>query len=185
MVLMVHPKVKRSVTFPQLFCVLLSGFSRSQTCGGAEHHLRQAFIGTTLSLSALAPRQAGNTRATCRGNVDKATASPAAHKRVTGKYLIDVFGGNGSLSKATNHWGLRGDVLDTKFGLKYDVTTARLHWKHMSNQRQKQRQERRQRRRSHRPSRAGSRNWTQLRNSASTARRKLPTRTLPCSAVVG
>ena len=31
------------------------------------------------------PEQAGNTRATCRGIVDKATASPAAQKFMTGK----------------------------------------------------------------------------------------------------
>ena len=31
------------------------------------------------------PKQAGNTRATCRGIVDKATASPAAQKFMTGK----------------------------------------------------------------------------------------------------
>ena len=35
------------------------------------------------------PRQAGNTRATRRGTVDKATASPAAHKNMTGKYMLD------------------------------------------------------------------------------------------------
>ena len=39
-----------------------------------------------------------------------------------GKYFIDVFGGSGFLFQATNHWGLRGYVLDTKFRPKYDVT---------------------------------------------------------------
>ena len=47
-------------------------------------------------------------RATCQGIVDKATASLAAHKRITGKCMIDVFGGSGFLTKATNHSGLRG-----------------------------------------------------------------------------
>ena len=53
------------------------------------------------------------TRTTCQGNVDKATASLAAHKRLTGKYMLDVFGGSGFLTQATNHLGLRGFVLDT------------------------------------------------------------------------
>ena len=52
----------------------------------------------------------------------KATASPAARKRMTGDTLIDVFGGSGFLGKATNHLGLRGYVLDTQFGLRYDAT---------------------------------------------------------------
>ena len=54
------------------------------------------------------PNQVGNTRATCRSFVDKATASPADHKRMTGKYLLDVFGGRGFLPKVLNHLGLRG-----------------------------------------------------------------------------
>ena len=79
--------------------------------------------GGRLPLSpAPAPRQAGNTRATCRCVADKATASPAVHKRMTGKFLLDVFGGSGFLTKATHHLGLRGYVLDTKFALRYDVT---------------------------------------------------------------
>ena len=41
---------------------------------------------------------------------------------MTGKSLIDVFGGSGFLSQATNHLGLRGCVFDTKFGPKYDVS---------------------------------------------------------------
>ena len=35
---------------------------------------------------------------------------------------VDVFGGPGFLAKASNHLGLRGYVLDTKFGPRYDVT---------------------------------------------------------------
>ena len=88
------------------------------------HKIRQKqSSGSQLPLSpALTPGQAGNTRATCRGIVDKATASPSAHKRMTGKYETDVFGGSGFLTKATNHVGLRGFVLDTTFGPRYDVT---------------------------------------------------------------
>ena len=33
-----------------------------------------------------------------------------------------MFGGSGFLAKAANHLGLRGYVLDTKFGPRYDVT---------------------------------------------------------------
>ena len=59
--------------------------------------------------------QVENTRATCRGVIDKTIPSPAVHKRMTGK-CVDVFGGSVFLSLATNHLGLRGHVLDTKFG---------------------------------------------------------------------
>ena len=62
------------------------------------------------------------TRATCRGIVDKATADPAVHKRMTAKYMLDVFGGSGILTKVTCHLGLLGYVLNTKFGSRYDVT---------------------------------------------------------------
>ena len=41
---------------------------------------------------------------------------------MTGKYMLDVFGGSGFFTKATNHLGLRGYVLDSKFGPRYDVT---------------------------------------------------------------
>ena len=41
---------------------------------------------------------------------------------MTGKYMLVVFGGSGCVEKATNHLGLRGSVLETKFGPKYDVT---------------------------------------------------------------
>ena len=47
---------------------------------------------------------------------------PVVHRRVTGKYMLDEFGGSGFMSKATNHLGLRGYVLDTKFGPRHDVT---------------------------------------------------------------
>ena len=40
---------------------------------------------------------------------------------MTGKFLLDVFGGSGFLTKATNYLGLRGYVLDTKFGPRFDV----------------------------------------------------------------
>ena len=66
------------------------------------------------------------------------SSSPPTHKRMTGKYMLDVFGGSGFRTKARNYSGLRGFVLDTKFGLRYDVTqppcshqnsTRRLRWK--------------------------------------------------------
>ena len=66
------------------------------------------------ALPAPTPGQAGNTSATCRGIIDNASASPAAHKRMTGKSLLGVFGGSGFQAKATNHFGLRGHVLDTE-----------------------------------------------------------------------
>ena len=69
-----------------------------------------------------APNQDGNTRATRRGAIDITILSLAVRKRMTGKYFIDVFGGSGFLSKATNHLGLRGCALDRKFGPRCDVT---------------------------------------------------------------
>ena len=36
--------------------------------------------------------------------------------------LFDVFGGAGFLATPTNHLGMRGFVLDTKFGPRYDLT---------------------------------------------------------------
>ena len=35
--------------------------------------------------------------------------------------MLDVFAGSGFITKATNQLGLRGYVLDTKLGPKYDV----------------------------------------------------------------
>ena len=35
-----------------------------------------------------------------RGIVDKAIANPAAHRRMAGKYMLDVFGGPGNVAKA-------------------------------------------------------------------------------------
>ena len=55
-----------------------------------------------------ASRQAGNTRAACRGVVDRATADPVYHQRMTRKYMLDMFGGSGFLTKATNLVGLCG-----------------------------------------------------------------------------
>ena len=42
------------------------------------------------------------------------TVRPAAHKRMTGKAMLDVFGGSGFLTDVTNHSGQRGCVLDTE-----------------------------------------------------------------------
>ena len=62
----------------------------------------------------------------------------STHKRMTGKYMVDVFGGSGFLTTATNHLGLRSFVLDTKFDSRDDVTqplvshqnsTRRFRWK--------------------------------------------------------
>ena len=79
--------------------------------------------GGRLPLSpAPTPKQAGDSRATCRGTVDRATASPPTHKRMAGKFLFDVFGGNDFLTRTTNRLGLRGYVLDTKFGARYDAS---------------------------------------------------------------
>ena len=52
-----------------------------------------------------ASKQAGNTGAMCRGIVDRAIANPSAHKRMTGKYMLDVLGGLGFVAKATKHLG--------------------------------------------------------------------------------
>ena len=41
---------------------------------------------------------------------------------LTGKYMLDVIGGSGFLTKAIDHLSLHGYVLDTKFGPKYHVT---------------------------------------------------------------
>ena len=41
---------------------------------------------------------------------------------MTGKPVLDVFGGNDFLTKATHRLGLCGHVPETKFGPKYDVT---------------------------------------------------------------
>ena len=68
------------------------------------------------------PKQNGNTPVRCRGVVDKAFADPVVRKRMTGEYMQNVFGGSGFVAKATNHFGLRGFVLDTKCAPKYDVT---------------------------------------------------------------
>ena len=41
---------------------------------------------------------------------------------MTVKSTLDVFDDNDFLTRATHRLGLRGDVLDTKFGARYDVT---------------------------------------------------------------
>ena len=48
------------------------------------------------------------------GTPSCATASPVAHNRTIGKYVLDVCGGNDFLTKATQRLGLRGYVLDTE-----------------------------------------------------------------------
>ena len=62
-------------------------------------------------LSAL--KQSGNTRATCRGVVDQAIADPVVRKRTKSMCL--------TCSVDLASLGVRGNVLDTKFGPRYDV----------------------------------------------------------------
>ena len=57
-----------------------------------HHHLPRP---QRSSLETLAQRA-------CRGIVDTATANPAAHRRLAGKYKLDVFGGPGNVAKASN-----------------------------------------------------------------------------------
>ena len=65
---------------------------RGQSTANSSHKIRQKHSsGGRLPLHpASIPKQARNTGATCRGNVDKATAGPAAHTRMTGEFLMDV-----------------------------------------------------------------------------------------------
>ena len=74
---------------------------------------------TTIPLSPRPLRSKLETLAQSRSIVDKATASPATRKRMTGKCL---FCGYDFLAKAAKHLGFRDNVLDTKLGPKYDVT---------------------------------------------------------------
>ena len=65
---------------------------------------------------------------------DKSSQLETLARRAEGlliKSVLDVFGGLGFLAKATNHPGLSGYVLDTKFGPRYDVTKplGRFPWK--------------------------------------------------------
>ena len=83
--------------------LIVARYDKKQSSGSRPPH----------SLSP-APTQVGNTRAACRGVIDKTIPRPAVHKRITAKYVIDVFGGSGFLAKAANHVGLRGYVLDTE-----------------------------------------------------------------------
>ena len=95
--------------------------SGSQHRSGAGFHstLQEAqdgVGGTTLSLSRSETKYALG--------VDEATAGPSVYKRIAGKYLLNVFDGSGFLAKAENHLGLRGHVLDTNFGPRYDVAKS-------------------------------------------------------------
>ena len=71
-----------------------------------ENAEKTRFVTTLSNLSA--PKPSGNTRVTHRGVADKKFADPVVHKRMTGKCMLDVFGGSGFVAKATNHLGLRG-----------------------------------------------------------------------------
>ena len=74
---------------------------------------------TTLSLSH-DPKQAGNNLATCRGDCwHRTVVSAPAHKRMTGKQVIDVFGGSGAHGKSDESlWVCVASVLDTKFWIQ-------------------------------------------------------------------
>ena len=98
-----------------------------------SHKIRQVLSPGGRLPRSPSPAQVGDTRAKCRGIVDIATASPAAPKRMTGKRLLDVFRGSGFLAKSTNHFGMRGCVLDTKFGSRttcsHQHSRRRLRWR--------------------------------------------------------
>ena len=52
-----------------------------------------------------------------------ACADPAAHQRMTEKFLLDVFGGSGFVANATKHFGLAWICArHKKFGPRYGVT---------------------------------------------------------------
>ena len=72
--------------------------ARSALCKKMQKQKTKAI--TPLSPS-VTPKQAGNTRASCRGIVDKAATDPAAYQRMTVSYTLDVFGGSCLLTKAT------------------------------------------------------------------------------------
>ena len=77
----------------------LSGLTMYQT----RH--RSATPRSVAPLSpSLAPKQVGNTRATSRSIVDRANAGPAVHKRMTGKYLLNVFGLGKSVKSCRFSW---------------------------------------------------------------------------------
>ena len=82
-------------------------WSQHRPGAGFQYSARSARNeGGRLPLSpAPAPRQAGNTRATCRGNAVNATTSPAPHKRLTGQLLLQLFGGSGFLAESDQSFG--------------------------------------------------------------------------------
>ena len=65
------------------------------------------------------PKQAENVGSTCRG-----TAPPRAHKRMIGKYVLDVFGGPGFVAKASTNLVYVSTCVTPKFGPRYDVTKS-------------------------------------------------------------
>ena len=98
----------------------VSQWSHCRSTAGSRHSTRNPESTSATPLSPMSPPK--QSRATCRGVVDQAFADPVVHKRMTGKYMLDVFGGSGFVAKATAHLGLRGNVLDTKFWRRYNVT---------------------------------------------------------------
>ena len=62
----------------------------------------------------------------------KAILVPAVQKRMSGRYLLDVFGGSGFLATAANHLGLRGHWSQVRRGkapCSHQNSTRRLRWK--------------------------------------------------------
>ena len=82
-------------------------------------------LGVKLSLVTIALVHCLSRRGLQCAEVDvcKASASPAVHKRMTGKCLFDVFGGLGFLAKASKSSVIVWPMCSIqKFGPKYDVT---------------------------------------------------------------
>ena len=100
-----HFGTQRHDYVPSIWCAV------SELCKKCSDEVSGTLSGTTkkkqssggrLALSpAPTPKQTGNTRA---------TASPTAHKCMTGQYMLDMFGGFGFGTKATNQLGLRRHV---------------------------------------------------------------------------
>ena len=83
-----------------------SQWNHHGSCTVSRHSAGSPTTTSVTPLSLLpAPKQKGNTRATCRGVVNQAIADPAVCKLMSGKYMLEVFGGSGFVAKATNHLG--------------------------------------------------------------------------------
>ena len=73
-----------------------SQWSQHRSSARFRNSARRAKTRSVAPLSpSPAPKRVGNTRATCRGVIDKTIPSPAVRQLMTGKSFIDVFGGSG------------------------------------------------------------------------------------------